>query len=300
MSDPKVNALVRVGQSLPVSNIGELGKLGSWLAKSGMFGCDRAEQGVVLALACHVTGMNPIELKENYHLIDGNLSKRADAMLASLLEHGGEYEILARTHEKAEIKISCGKANGTFSLSWGEAQQEPFVWGKEDKNGKRKLKKNWATPRARMQMLWARVVSDGVRACCPQACKGTYTPEEIQDFDRASGRGEIIIGAEEVEVQKPDGTKVTPPPEPPKPEPAKSEPAKPAESKESKSAAGEEKVDYTKMPIGKFKGTHFKEFSINQLQQIVNADPEAVPEITDKHKKNAQGWLKKKQEAGSK
>ena len=295
MSDPKVNALVKVGQPLPVSNIEELGKLGTWLAKSGMFGCDRSEQGVVLALACHTTGMNPIELKENYHLIDGNLSKRADAMLGSLLEHGGEYEILARTHEKAEIKISCGKAKGTFSLSWGEAQQEPFVWGKPDKKGQRKLKKNWATPRARMQMLWARVVSDGVRACCPQAVKGCYAPEEIQDFDGASGRGEIVITPEEVEVQKPDGTKVTPPPEA-----KKAEPAKPAESKATKPAEPEEKPDYTKMPFGKFKGTHFKEFSVIQLQQIVNADEKEVPQITDKHKKNAQSWLKKKQEAGSK
>lgn len=36
--------------------------------------------------------------------------------------------------------------------------------------------------RARMQMLWARCVSDGVRTVAPQCCCGIYTPEETDDF----------------------------------------------------------------------------------------------------------------------
>ena len=272
---------IRNPQAFPVANIEDLGKLGSWLAKSGMFGCDRPEQGVVLALACISTGMNPIELKENYHLIDGNLSKRADAMLAALREHGGEYEIVARTSTKAEIKIVCGKAKGTFSLAWDEAQQEPFVWGKPDKQGNRKLKTNYATPRARMQMLWARVVSDGVRTCCPEAVKGSYAPEELQDL-RDSGSvpgGAIAIPPEEVEVQKPSA---------PKPEPA------PAKAEEAGKGESEEKRDYTCMPIGKLGGTPFKELSIKELEVVIALDPEQHPQVTEKHKRNASNWLKKK------
>lgn len=278
--------VIRTPQALPVSNMEEVGKLGMWLAKSGMFGCQNPHQGVVLAMACITTGRNPIELKEEYHLIDGNLSKRADAMLAALREHGGEYEIVSRTADKAEIKITCGKAKGSFSLAWDEAQREPFVWGKEDKQGNRKLKKNYATPRARMQMLWARVVSDGVRTCCPEAVKGSYAPEELQDMREpgAVPGGAIEIPPEDVEVSKPNE---------PKPE-AKIEPPPPPESEP------DEKPDFTRMPIGKLTGTHFKELSIVQLEQVIALDAEQHPQVTDKHKKNAANWLKKKQEAAQK
>jgi len=46
------------------------------------------------------------------------------------------------------------------------------------------LKFNWSTPRKRKQMLWARLVSDVVRAIAPQVVKGIYTPEEVADFDK--------------------------------------------------------------------------------------------------------------------
>jgi hypothetical protein len=36
-----------------------------------------------------------------------------------------------------------------------------------------------------MQMLWARVISDGVRTLAPEIVYGIYTPEETQDFEPA-------------------------------------------------------------------------------------------------------------------
>ena len=44
------------------------------------------------------------------------------------------------------------------------------------------LKAKYSTPRARMQMLWARCVSDGVRVVAPECVQGIYTPEETSDF----------------------------------------------------------------------------------------------------------------------
>ncbi len=58
-----------------------------------------------------------------------------------------------------------------------------------------------------------------------------------------------------------------------------------------------EAVDFAKLPIGAKKGTHFKELSITELKKIVNADSDKYPAITDKHKKNASNWLKKKEAA---
>ena len=106
-----------------------------------------------------------------------------------------KYEIVSRTNERAEIAIYKGKKKDVFILTWQEAEKEPFT---KDKGGN--VKTNYATPRSRMQMLWARVVSDGVRATFPQVVAGTYTPEEVEDFtdeEKAERPPLSIPGAEE-------------------------------------------------------------------------------------------------------
>ena len=153
-------------------------KMGSFFAKSGMFGCDRLEQGQVLAAACMAERKSPLEITRKYHLLDGRLSMKSEAMLAEFRGRGGKQEIVTRTPDCAAIRLTIDGQSQVFSLTWDEAKEEPFPYGKENK-----LKKNWATPRARMQTMWARVVSDGVRAMAPEIVTGTYTPEEIEDFD---------------------------------------------------------------------------------------------------------------------
>ena len=152
-------------------------KLGLSIAKSGMFGCENAEQGHVLAMACLCERKNPIEIARRYNIIQGNLSMKADAMLADFHGLGGNHTIVQRTEHVATIQLSIDGESERFSFSFEEAKQEPFVFGK-----KGQLKTNWATPRLRMQMLWARVVSDGVRAIRPEIVAGVYTPEEVNDF----------------------------------------------------------------------------------------------------------------------
>ena len=179
--------LVKIDRALSVyQRIGDpisfVLNFGTVIYESGMFGCKNAAQGRTLAMAMMTEGISPFRLKRQYHLIGGDLSMRADAMLAGLLGKGGSYTIVRRTSDNASIKVEIDGRSGTFNLSWKEAQEEPFVY--ETKDGKPipgKLKKNWRTPRARMQMLWARVVSDAVRALCPQVVAGTYTPEELVD-----------------------------------------------------------------------------------------------------------------------
>lgn len=177
-------------QSLPVASMSDLASAGQLLARSGMFGIRNEAEGFVVLVTCHQRGITIPEFFEDYHIVHGRPSKKADAILASLVDLGGEYEILSRTPERAAIKASRGKTSGVFELTWADAQLEPFPYvGKESEivedlaRGQRpQLKDKYATPRSRMQMLWARVVSDAVRAVCPQACKGTYTPEEVGDF----------------------------------------------------------------------------------------------------------------------
>lgn len=175
-------------------------KLGDAIFKSGMFGCESAPQGRVLALECAARKAPPLMLAERYHLIKGKLSMKADAMLGDFLSRaGGSHRIVERTGDRAAIELAREGQTQVFELTWQQAIQEPFVYvGLESAvceklaaGGKGlKLKAKYSTPRGRMQMLWARVVSDGVRAMAPEIVAGCYTPEEISDFDYVqAGRG---------------------------------------------------------------------------------------------------------------
>lgn len=171
---------------------------GDTLFNSGMFGCKNKDQGRTLALTCLTEGISPFRIKQRYHLIAGNFSMRADAMLAGLVKIGGKYRIKRRTSENASIEIEVGEETQTFNLSWSDAKKEPFCY-ETNKKGQPvpdELKKNWRTPRARMQMLWARVVSDGVRAMAPQVVVGSYTPEELVDV--------LDLNPDEYNVIEPD------------------------------------------------------------------------------------------------
>lgn len=152
---------------------------GSEIAKSKLFGCENESQGRVLAFACLAEGKNPIEIARQYHIIDGNLSMRADAMLAEFRTRGGRHKVLSRTAEKAEVQLTIGDEEYTESLTWDDARKEPYPFAR----GGETLKHNWATPRARRQMLWARVISEAVRTLRPEIVAGSYTPEEIHDFE---------------------------------------------------------------------------------------------------------------------
>lgn len=165
--------------------------VGRAIHSSGMFGCDSPSQGYVLALECAARKMPPLTLAERYHLIKGKLSMKAEAMLADFAKEGS-HEIIERSPTRAAIKLVRNRKSHVFELTWEDAVREPFVYeGKEadviaklaaGKTGDLKLKPKYATPRARTQMLWARVVSDGVRAMAPEVVAGHYAPEEVADF----------------------------------------------------------------------------------------------------------------------
>ena len=158
----------------PVSAIETIGKARTL---SRIFGCQNEAQGQVLALECLAKKLPPLALAEQYHLIDGKLSMKADAMLAGFEDAEGQYEIKEYSPDACEILFQRGKNQLTVRITWEMAQQEKWPFGK----GK-ELKTNWSTPIGRQDMLWARVVSRGVRRLAPGVVCGRYTPEEIGDF----------------------------------------------------------------------------------------------------------------------
>lgn len=158
----------------PVSAIEIIGKA---ITLSRIFGCQNESQGQVLALECLAKRLPPLALAEQYHLIDGKLSMKADAMLAGFEDADGQYEIKEYSPDACEILFSRGKNQLTVRITWEMAQQEKWPFGK----GK-ELKTNWSTSIGRQDMLWARVVSRGVRRLAPGVVCGRYTPEEITDI----------------------------------------------------------------------------------------------------------------------
>lgn len=187
----------------------QLQEFGKAIMHSEMFGAKSASQGMVLAMECAARRLPPMMLAERYHIIHGKLSMKADAILADFrTKCGGSHKILKRDGDEACVELILNGHGQTFSLTWTDAMNEPFVYeGKESvvvaklvKGETRSLtvKAKYRTPRSRTQMLWARVVSDAVRAMAPEVLAGHYTPEEISDFD---DHEDVVIDVETTPVE---------------------------------------------------------------------------------------------------
>ena len=143
------------------------------------------EQGKAIALTCMCEGLTPVEFGRRYHLIQGKPAMRSDAMLAEFrLNYGGDYTFdpaTDRTPDRAAITlIDSKKREFKFELTADQAKDARWPW-KDWKDQSKGVKDNWATPADRKSMLWARLVSDSLRAVCPELVAGVYTPEEMED-----------------------------------------------------------------------------------------------------------------------
>jgi len=262
-------ALARQDSTLPVRTMDDLIQLGSFLEKSGMFGCTSQGQGLVIAATCVQEGMSLLQFKRQFHILNGTPTMRADAMLAGLRQQGGSYKILARTTEKAEVEMESHGTAGKFSFTHDEAKQEPFYTLKDDKT----VAPNYATPRKRMQMLWARVVSDGVRVIAPEVVAGVYTPEETAEFSH-----EINVTPD---YTPPPAVRETPPK--PKPDPVLAAPKPSPEPEPAKVVAAEvvePDVDPAIVPFGKPKGKPWSSLTLKALNIYKSQGGER---LTDAH-----------------
>lgn len=189
-----MNELVKY-ERLPINTTVDLIEIGNKIAQSGMYGTTNPGDGLIIAATCQQEGFSLLRFFELYHIVGGKPTMKADAMLSRFEEVGGEYQILQRTSEVAECCMKYKNRTLTASFSWKDAQEEDYTKAKDGKS----LKDNWKTPRRRMQMLWARLISDMIRTICPLANKGTYTPEEVMDT--------IDITPISLEPPKPKATK---------------------------------------------------------------------------------------------
>ena len=146
------------------------------IAKSGLFGMKTPEQALALMLVAQAEGYSPALAARDYHVIQGRPALKADAMLARFQAAGGKVEW--RKYTDAEVSAMFSHPQGgTLELSWTFEQAKKIgLTGKD----------NWKNyPRA---MLRARVISEGIRTIYPGVVAGSYTPEEVQDFDAPKTR----------------------------------------------------------------------------------------------------------------
>ena len=187
---------VNPAENLPVHSLQEMDWLGKMVAGTQLFGQAKQADCLAIVAMCHQERMSWMRFSQTYHWIKGRPTKRTDAILADFAKIGGKKKVHERTPDRASCTFSLDGDEYTSTISWEDARREPFVYDAREAdavvalaNGGRfpngtplVLKAKYQTPRARMQMLWARCVSDGVRTVEPQCCCGIYTPEETEDF----------------------------------------------------------------------------------------------------------------------
>lgn len=183
--------------------------IGPCIAQSRMFGCDNEAQGKVLASMQVTQNLSLMDIMRTYHFVDGKLSMRAESMLSTFRDqYGGKHVILRRDPECAAVRLTDRHGVSTeCSLTWEQIKDEPFTKGK-----KGQIKDNYATPHKRMQMLWARLISDSMRSVEPGVVAGVYTPEEIGDFTGREIEGSTVTTlADQPQPQLPAPATTQPP-----------------------------------------------------------------------------------------
>ena len=150
-------------------------KMGEWIASSGMLGCTKVEQGKLIAWQCAAERKTPFDFRREYHIINGSLSMRSDAMLAGYRARGGKV-VWKQFDSKAAVALWTFDGNSCeISFTTEDAKLAGLLPAKPGSG--------WAKdPSA---MLRARCISKAIRMLAPEVVAGIYTPEENEDFQPA-------------------------------------------------------------------------------------------------------------------
>jgi len=156
------------------------------IAKSGLFGMKDVNSVLALMAVAQAEGLHPATAARDYHIIQGRPALKADAMLARFQQAGGKVDWTVYTDTTV---------TGLFSHPNGGSLEMTWTINQAQKAGLVKPGSGWEKyPRA---MLRSRVVSEGIRTVYPGCVIGTYTPEEVGDFEppvktREMGQVEVV------------------------------------------------------------------------------------------------------------
>jgi len=307
---PAKSTAVTKSNELPLQNMAEVATAGQLLAQAGYLGTRNPGEGFLVIASARQMGISLVEFQQKFHFRQGRFSMAAHAILAEFESRGGKFEMVCRTPEKAELKLVKNEKTYNFAITWEECKEEPFIYAGNELEqlaelkkpfDKRKLKNKYMTPRSRMQMLWARLVSDSVATIDP-AARLAYTPEETEDIIDVKESGL------EKEVDPARAARdITPRPQTPA-APASAPETKPEiqdaeiieedtknplpipEKSPFKSDAADFVPDYTVCPFGppETKGVKWADMPQAWLERVMDV---TAPELTEGHKKAAKEAL---------
>lgn len=148
----------------------DIERMAQSMVKSKLFGMKTQEEAMALMFIAQAEGNHPAIAVRDYHIIQGKPALKADAMLARFQGAGGKVKWLVLSDEKVSAEFSH-PSGGSATIDWDMKRAKQAQLGS---NGM------WSKyPR---QMLRARVISEGIRTVFPGVIVGSYTPEEVSDF----------------------------------------------------------------------------------------------------------------------
>lgn len=161
-------------QAAPVRRtFDEIMRMAETIAKSRLFGVTQVDQVVALMLMAEAEGRHVASAMQDYSVIQGKPSLKAEAMLARFQQAGGKVKWTCLTDERV-------------SAIFSHAQCEPVEVDWDMERAKRAQLKSPMWSRYPRQMLRARVISEGVRTAYPGVLGGLYAPEEQIEFEPAA------------------------------------------------------------------------------------------------------------------
>lgn len=170
-----------------------INQLGECIAKSGFAGCEKVEQGVIIAFTCLAERITPLEFTRTYDIIQGRPTKKAAVMLAEFRERmGGDFDWIddGEDGKKATLKlIHKGKEKKPVSFTFEEATKKGLTG-----------KSNWKIHLP--EMLRARAITKALRMHVPEIAAGIYSPDEVGD-DEIAVRDSVRDSVREVHDLRP-------------------------------------------------------------------------------------------------
>jgi hypothetical protein len=144
------------------------------VARSGLFGFKTPDQAMSLMLVAQAENLHPAKAIQEYHIINGKPTLKADAMLARFQAAGGRVEWIEYTDTKVVGKFSH-QSGGSVTVEWTvEMGRKAGLLGNP----------TWTKyPR---QMLRSRCIAEGIRTVFPGVIVGSYSDEEGEDMTIAT------------------------------------------------------------------------------------------------------------------
>lgn len=235
------------------------------LRNSMMWGEIDVNQATMILFEAMGRGYTCHQLKQRYHLMMGQLSKKTEAALADFqTKFGGRLETIVSTKDEVHVKATCNGITSEVRWTWDELLKEPFVYDTKEKDavaaisrGQHKtlrLKPKYGTDRSRTNMMWLRAAEWAVKRVCPAAML------DCMDLDYGDSDA-IDVEATPVPQDSPQPASQSAPSQPPAEE-ATFEPKQEAETpatempqiepeNESAEPATEERVQYCRSLLGR-------------------------------------------------